>query len=189
MAGPPPSPGAFRIDSKPRSFAIAEPRSNRRCCHGAGGISDPGGECRCRGAAQRLRNRAKRAWSMRSCRLRTTLPIALRRQWNKFDLRCRLATDPRPASPPQLRVPSPTPAPPSVTNAPALTAHEVLGFAPYWSLRRQHQFDLSGFTTVDYFSVGVNPDGPVDDSGAGWEVPEPGFFDLVAGRTPPATGW
>ena len=37
-----------------------------------------------------------------------------------------------------------TPAPAAVANEPALTPHEVFGFAPYWALADSSQFDLVG---------------------------------------------
>ncbi len=61
------------------------------------------------------------------------------------------------------------PALPSVSSEPPLRQHEVFGFAPYWSLSDSTEFDLAGLSTVDYFSIGINPDGTLDESGAGWD--------------------
>ncbi len=73
-----------------------------------------------------------------------------------------------------------TPAPAAVANEPALTPHEVFGFAPYWALPDSSQFDLSGLTTVDYFSIGINPDGSLDNSGPGWDgYQSQNFLDLI----------
>jgi Glycosyl hydrolases family 18 len=73
-----------------------------------------------------------------------------------------------------------TPAPAAVANQPALTPHEVFGFAPYWALPDSSQFDLSGLTTVDYFSIGINPDGSLDNSGPGWDgYQSQNFIDLI----------
>src|SRR5579871_466747 len=47
-------------------------------------------------------------------------------------------------------------------------AHEVFGFAPYWTLDAAPGFDLSSITTIDYFGVDVNPDGTIVESGDGW---------------------
>ncbi len=62
----------------------------------------------------------------------------------------------------------PTPAPPSLADAPPLQPHEIFGFAPYWTLNQSANFDVSGMTTLAYFSVGVNPDGSLDESDSGW---------------------
>jgi hypothetical protein len=62
----------------------------------------------------------------------------------------------------------PAPAPPSLVGAPPLRPHEVFGFAPYWTLSQSAGFDLSQISTFAYFSVGVNADGSLDESGPGW---------------------
>ena len=62
----------------------------------------------------------------------------------------------------------PAPAPPSLANAPALRSHEIFGFAPYWALPQEESFDVTGLTTLAYFSVGVNPNGTIAQSGPGW---------------------
>ena len=73
-----------------------------------------------------------------------------------------------------------TPAPAAVANEPPLTPHEVFGFAPYWTLPNSSEFDLSGLTTVDYFSIGINPDGSLADSGPGWDgYQSQNFLDLI----------
>jgi hypothetical protein len=61
------------------------------------------------------------------------------------------------------------PALPKVASEPPLLPHEVFGFAPYWTLDDNPAFDLNGLTTVAYFSVGINADGSVDTSDAGWQ--------------------
>lgn len=63
---------------------------------------------------------------------------------------------------------APAPAPPSLAGSPALKSHEVFGFAPYWTLPQASGFDVSGLTTLAYFSVDVNADGTVQNSGPGW---------------------
>ncbi len=68
---------------------------------------------------------------------------------------------------PSATVP-PAPAPPSLAAAPPLRPHEVFGFAPYWTLSQSSGFDLSQISTIDYFSVGVNANGTLDESGPGW---------------------
>ncbi|HUI03641.1 MAG TPA: glycosyl hydrolase family 18 protein, partial [Acidimicrobiales bacterium] len=62
----------------------------------------------------------------------------------------------------------PAPAPPSLVDSPTLRAHEIFGFAPYWALPQASSFDVAGLTTLAFFSVGVNPDGTVAESGPGW---------------------
>ena len=67
-----------------------------------------------------------------------------------------------------------------MANAPPLASHEVFGFAPYWTLPAESGFDVNGLTTLAYFSVGVNGDGTLDESGAGWNGYESqDFVNLV----------
>jgi hypothetical protein len=63
---------------------------------------------------------------------------------------------------------TPAPAPPSLASAPVLQSHEIFGFAPYWTLPQSSGFDVSDLTTIAYFSIGVNGDGSIDESGPGW---------------------
>jgi hypothetical protein len=49
-----------------------------------------------------------------------------------------------------------------------LRPHEIFGFAPYWTLPQSTGFNLAGVTTLAYFSVDVNGDGSIDESGPGW---------------------
>jgi hypothetical protein len=63
---------------------------------------------------------------------------------------------------------APAPAPPSLAGSPALQSHEVFGFAPYWTLPEAGGFDVSDLTTLAYFSVDVNGDGSIQNSGSGW---------------------
>jgi spore germination protein YaaH len=62
----------------------------------------------------------------------------------------------------------PVAAPMSVATANPLSPHEVFGFVPYWSLDQSAGFSVAGLTTLDYFSVGINSNGTLDESGAGW---------------------
>jgi hypothetical protein len=62
----------------------------------------------------------------------------------------------------------PAPAPPSLEGASALRAHEIFGFAPYWTLPVSSRFDLVRLTTLAYFSVDVGGDAAVQQSGPGW---------------------
>ena len=63
---------------------------------------------------------------------------------------------------------TPAPAPPSLANAAPLSPHEVFGFAPYWTLNQSAGFEVSKLSTIAYFSIDVNPDGSLDESGPGW---------------------
>ena len=63
----------------------------------------------------------------------------------------------------------PAPAPPALANSAPLRAHEVFGFAPYWTLSQSGGFNFSGISTLAYFSIDVNADGSLDKSGAGWD--------------------
>ena len=62
----------------------------------------------------------------------------------------------------------PAPAPPSLAGAPPLRPHEVFGFALYWTLAQSAGFNVSGISTLAYFSIGVNGDGSLAESGPGW---------------------
>ncbi|HVC71663.1 MAG TPA: glycosyl hydrolase family 18 protein [Acidimicrobiales bacterium] len=62
----------------------------------------------------------------------------------------------------------PAPAPPSLAGSAALQSHEIFGFAPYWTLPQESGFTVSDLTTIAYFSVDVNGDGTVQNSGPGW---------------------
>ncbi|MGH9028756.1 MAG: glycosyl hydrolase family 18 protein, partial [Acidimicrobiales bacterium] len=62
----------------------------------------------------------------------------------------------------------PAPAPPSLLDAPSLKPHEIFGFAPYWTLPISTGFDVQDLTTLAYFSLDVNTNGSIDESGPGW---------------------
>ena len=64
---------------------------------------------------------------------------------------------------------TPDAAPPSLASAPPLRPHEIFGFAPYWTLPVSSGFDVSDMTTLAYFSIDVNADGSLDESGSGWD--------------------
>jgi spore germination protein YaaH len=70
--------------------------------------------------------------------------------------------DPSPAST------IPIPAKPLVALANPTSAHEVFGYAPYWSLPDWQSFPYGDFSTIAYFSVNVNPNGSIMQSGPGW---------------------
>jgi hypothetical protein len=62
----------------------------------------------------------------------------------------------------------PAPSPPVLASIPNLPAHEVFGFAPYWTLAQSPGFAVGDLSTIAYFSLDVNPDGSIDESGPGW---------------------
>ena len=62
----------------------------------------------------------------------------------------------------------PAPAPPALADASPLRAHEVFGFAPYWTLSESGGFDVKQISTFAYFSVDVNANGTLNQSGPGW---------------------
>ncbi len=62
----------------------------------------------------------------------------------------------------------PAPAPPSLADAAPLKSHEVFGFAPYWTLADSSGFNVAGISTLAYFSIGVNADGSLAETGPGW---------------------
>ena len=64
---------------------------------------------------------------------------------------------------------NPIPAKPLVALADPTSAHEVFGYAPYWSLPDWQNFPYRDFSTVAYFSVNVNPNGSIEQSGPGWD--------------------
>jgi hypothetical protein len=64
---------------------------------------------------------------------------------------------------------TPDAAPPSLADAPPLRPHEIFGFAPYWTLSQSSGFDVGDMTTLAYFSIDVNADGSLDQSGSGWD--------------------
>ena len=63
---------------------------------------------------------------------------------------------------------APAPATTAVADESPLSARENFAFAPYWTLAQAPSFDITGLSTIAYFSVGANPDGSLDESGAGW---------------------
>ncbi len=64
---------------------------------------------------------------------------------------------------------TPAPSPPQVALSAPTSAHEVFGYAPYWSLPQASQFPVDDFSTIAYFSVDVNPNGTIQTSGPGWD--------------------
>ena len=81
------------------------------------------------------------------------------------DLGSQSAANLTPAQPGAVAIPAPA----TVTDQPPLKPHEVFGFAPYWTLADSSEFDLNGLTTVDYFSIGINANGSIAESGPGWD--------------------
>jgi di-N-acetylchitobiase len=62
----------------------------------------------------------------------------------------------------------PAPAPPSLAAGPPIGPHEIFGFLPYWTLPTASGVNVSGYTTLSYFSVDVNSDGSIVQGGPGW---------------------
>jgi spore germination protein YaaH len=63
---------------------------------------------------------------------------------------------------------SPTAAPAALVNQPPVAARENFAFAPYWTLAQSPTFNITGLSTLAYFSIDVNPNGTLDESGPGW---------------------
>jgi len=170
--------GTFRVEQSPRSFAVPEPRSPRRSIAmlavflilvaSVAAIAQ-------RGAPQTGQANLVNAILPTS----DDLPIATG-AGGTGSVSNDLGAGSAPALAPATAGSLATPAPPSVADQPPLKPHEVFGFAPYWSLADNSEFDLSGLTTVDYFSIGVNPDGSLSDSGPGWDgYQSQNFIDLI----------
>jgi hypothetical protein len=68
--------------------------------------------------------------------------------------------------PPATASPGGTPA--ALADAPPLAAREDFAFVPYWTLPQSGTFSLTGLSTLAYFSIGVNANGTLDESGPGW---------------------
>jgi len=64
---------------------------------------------------------------------------------------------------------APTAAPTSLTEQAPLAARENFAFAPYWTLAQSPTFDITGLSTLAYFSIDVNGNGTLDESGPGWD--------------------
>ena len=73
---------------------------------------------------------------------------------------------------PSVKLPAatsvPNPAPPALAASAPLQSHEIFAYAPYWTLPQSSGFDVQDLTTLAYFSVDVNGDGSLDESGSGW---------------------
>ena len=63
---------------------------------------------------------------------------------------------------------APTAAPATLADQPPLAAREDFAFAPYWTLAQSPTFSLTGLSTLAYFSIDVNGNGTLDESGPGW---------------------
>jgi spore germination protein YaaH len=64
---------------------------------------------------------------------------------------------------------APTAAPASLVNQPPLASRENFAFAPYWTLAQSSTFNITGLSTIAYFSIDVNANGTLDESGSGWD--------------------
>jgi hypothetical protein len=86
-----------------------------------------------------------------------------------------------PVATPAGHEPDATDRQPAVASAQPQRKHEVFGFAPYWTLPQEQNFDFSSLSTVAYFGVDVNGDGSLVQSGAGWSgFQSSDLVDLVA---------
>jgi hypothetical protein len=63
---------------------------------------------------------------------------------------------------------APTAASATLTDQPPLVAREDFAFAPYWTLAQAPTFSITGLSTLAYFSIDVNGNGTLDESGPGW---------------------
>jgi spore germination protein len=63
---------------------------------------------------------------------------------------------------------APVAAPAALVNAAPLANRENFAFAPYWTLPNSGTFSLTGLSTLAYFSIGVNANGTLDQTGPGW---------------------
>jgi len=63
---------------------------------------------------------------------------------------------------------APTAAPASLVDQPPLAGRENFAFAPYWTLPKSSSFDITGLSTLAYFSIDVNANGTLDEGGPGW---------------------
>jgi spore germination protein YaaH len=63
---------------------------------------------------------------------------------------------------------APAAAPASLTDQPPLAARENFAFAPYWTLAQSPTFAITGLSTIAYFSIDVNGNGTLVESGPGW---------------------
>jgi spore germination protein YaaH len=73
---------------------------------------------------------------------------------------------------PKIELPAataaPAAAPAALADAPPLAGRENFAFVPYWALPQSAALSLTGLSTLDYFSLDVDPNGNVDESGSGW---------------------
>lgn len=76
----------------------------------------------------------------------------------------------------QLLVAAPTPkrvgslapgAPPNLFTTPA-SAHQVIGYVPYWTMTSLTTADFTDVSALAYYGVGISPDGSLVRSGPGW---------------------
>jgi hypothetical protein len=75
---------------------------------------------------------------------------------------------------------SPPPAHPARTSA--LASHEILAFAPYWTIQDEASYKLQGLTTVAYFGLDVLGDGSLLHQGPGWAAYESRHLDNLVAR-------
>ena len=173
-----PLAGAFRIEPRPRSFAVPQPFSYRKLGMVTGALLVL---LALVGLANQLGSRAPAQTNLVSTILPAvdSMPIASGAGGNSSvtgDVGSPAPSGLTPA--PEGVVPAAAPA--SVTGSPPIGSHQVFGTVPYWALADSAGVDLSGLTTVDYFAVGINPDGSLNTSSAGaLGYQSQNFVDLV----------
>ncbi len=68
----------------------------------------------------------------------------------------------------------------ALTSQAPLAPRENFAFAPYWTLPQALTFGITGLSTLAYFSIDVNPNGTLDESGPGWNgVESQDLADLI----------
>ncbi len=169
---------AFRIEPRPRSFAVPQPLSYRKAGMVTGALLVL---LALVGLASQLGSREPAQTNLVSTILPAvdSMPIASGAGGNSSvagDLGAPAPSDLTPSA--QGVVPAAAPA--SVTGSRPIGSHAVFGFVTDGALADSAGIDLSGLTTVDYFAIGINPDGSLGTSSAGAQGYESqNFVDLV----------
>ena len=169
---------AFRIEPRPRSFAVPQPLSYRKVGMVTGAFLVL---LALVGLASQLGSREPAQANLVSTILPAvdSMPIASGAGGNSSvagDLGAPAASDLTPSAPGVVLAAAPA----SVTSSPPIGSHAVFGFVTDGALADSPGIDLSGLTTVDYFAVGINPDGSLDTSSAGAQgYQSQNFVDLV----------
>jgi hypothetical protein len=67
------------------------------------------------------------------------------------------------------RAGAPAPAYSSAIFTRPLPSHQVFGYLPYWALDGEGSVNYADYTTIAYFSLGIDGAGGVEKSGLGWD--------------------